>query len=126
MNVFLWIVAALLAAVFATSGAMKLLQPKEKLAASGLAWVEDFSAKTVKTIGVLEILAAIGLILPPVVDIATILAPLAALGLVLLMLGAALTHLRRREAQGIAVTLVLIILALVVLWGRVGPHSFTA
>jgi uncharacterized membrane protein YphA (DoxX/SURF4 family) len=126
MNVFLWIVAALLAAVFLASGAMKVLQPKEKLAASGLAWTEDFSAGMVKTIGALEVLAAIGLILPPVLGIAPVLAPLAALGLVLLMLGAALTHLRRKETPAIAPSLVLAILALVVVWGRFGPHSLTA
>jgi len=126
MNVFLWIVAALLAAVFLASGAMKVLQPKEKLAASGQGWTEDFSAGTVKTIGAMEILAAIGLILPPVLGIAPVLAPFAALGLVLLMLGAAVTHLRRKEIPGIAVCLVLVILALVVVWGRFGPLSFTA
>ncbi|MPZ96943.1 MAG: DoxX family protein, partial [Propionibacteriales bacterium] len=78
MNVFLWIVAALLAALFLASGAMKVLQSKEKPAASGLAWTEDFSAGMIESIGVLEILAAIGLILPPVLGIAPVLAPLAA------------------------------------------------
>lgn len=126
MNVFLWIVAALLAAVFLASGAMKMLQSKEKLAASGLAWVEDFSSGMVKTIGALEVLAATGLILPPVLGIAPVLAPLAALGLVLLMLGATLVHLRRKETPAIAVNLVLVILALVVVWGRFGPHPLTA
>lgn len=118
MNVFLWTVAALLAALFLASGAMKLLQPKEKLGDFGLVWTEDFSAGRVKAIGVLEILAAIGLVLPPLLDVAPVLAPLAALGLVLLMLGAALTHLRRREAPPIAVNGVLVILALVVVWGH--------
>lgn len=126
MNVFLWTVAALLAATFLASGSMKLIQPKEKLAAFGLAWTEDFSAGMVKTIGVLEVLAAIGLILPPVLGIAPVLAPLAALGLVLLMLGAAITHLRRKEPPGIAVSLLLLAVAAVVVWGRLGPESFTA
>lgn len=126
MTVFLWIVAALLAAAFLASGAMKLLQSKEKLAGFGLAWTEDFSARTIKVIGVLEVLAAIGLIIPPVLGIASVLAPVAAVGLVLLMLGAALTHVRRKEAPGIATSVFFVILALVVVWGRFGPYAFTA
>jgi uncharacterized membrane protein YphA (DoxX/SURF4 family) len=126
MDVLLWIVAALLAVAFLASGLMKLTQPKEKLAASGLAWTEDFGAGMVKTIGALEVLAAIGLILPPALGIAPVLAPLAALGLVLLMVGAVITHLRPKETPAIAINLVLLVLALVVVWGRFGPHSFTA
>jgi uncharacterized membrane protein YphA (DoxX/SURF4 family) len=126
MDVLLRIVAALLAVAFLASGLMKLTQPKEKLAASGLAWTEDFSAGMVKTIGALEVLAAIGLILPPALGIAPVLAPLAALGLVLLMVGAAITHLRRKETPAIAINLVLLVPALIVVWGRFGPHSFTA
>src|SRR5215475_3805718 len=108
MNIALWIIAGLLAIAFLASGAMKLIQPKEKLSASGFGWVEDFSAGTVKAIGALEVLAA-----------------LAAVGLVLLMVGAFITHVRRREAQGLVVTLVLLALAAFVVWGRFGPQSFT-
>jgi hypothetical protein len=55
----------LLAVAFLASGAMKLAQPRQKLAASGMGWAEDFTADTVKGIGALEVLAALGLILPP-------------------------------------------------------------
>lgn len=125
MNVFLWIVAASLAMAFAAGGSMKLIQTKEKLADYGWTWTEDFSAGMVKTIGALEVLAAIGLLLPPALGVAPVLAPLAALGLVLLMLGAAITHLHRKETQAIAVTLVILVLAAVVVWGRLGPQTFT-
>jgi len=125
MNIALWIIAGLLAIAFLASGAMKLIQPKEKLSASGFGWVEDFSAGTVKAIGALEVLAAAGLILPAALDIAPVLVPLAAVGLVLLMVGAFITHVRRREAQGLVVTLVLLALAAFVVWGRFGPQSFT-
>jgi hypothetical protein len=91
MNVALWIIAGLLAAGSLGSGAMKLARPKEKLAASGMGWVEDFSAGAVKSIGILEVLAAVGLILPAALGIAPVLVPLAALGLVVLMAGAILT-----------------------------------
>ncbi|MEH1124172.1 DoxX family protein [Micromonospora sp. CPCC 206061] len=125
MNIVLWIVAALLAVLFLGAGGAKLAQSKEKLAASPkMAWTEDFSPGIIKMIGALEVLAAIGLILPAALDIVPILVPLAALGLVALMVGAALTHARRRENQAIVMNLVLIVLAGVVTWGRFGPYSF--
>jgi uncharacterized membrane protein YphA (DoxX/SURF4 family) len=125
MNVALWIIQGLLGVAFLASGAGKLIQSKAKLAAAGLGWVDDFSAGTVKGIGALEVLAAVGLILPAALDIAPVLVPLAAVGLVLMMVGAFITHVRRHEAQGIVVTLVLLALAVLVAWGRFGPQSFT-
>ena len=124
MNVVLWIIAGLLAAAFAAAGLMKLAQPKEKLAASGMGWTEQFSPAAVKAIGALEVLAAVGLILPALLDTATVLVPLAALGLALMMIGAAVTHARRKENQMIGVNVVLLVLAAVVAWGRFGPYSF--
>ncbi|SEF91037.1 DoxX-like family protein [Nonomuraea solani] len=124
MNVVLWIIAALLALAFLAAGAMKLAQPKEKLAAAGMAWTDDFSAGAVKGIGALEALAALGLILPAVTGIAPVLTPLAATGLVLVMAGAAVVHARRKEFPMIAANVVLLILAAVVAWGRFGPYAF--
>lgn len=125
MNVTLWIIAGVLAALFLLSGVTKLTQPREKLVASSGA-LEGFGAGAIKAIGLLEVLAAVGLILPAVVDIAPILVPLAAVGVVLLMAGAMIVHLRRREAQGVAMTLVLLALAGFVAWARFGAESFTA
>ncbi|HET9516556.1 MAG TPA: DoxX family protein [Actinoplanes sp.] len=124
MNVVLWVIAAVLAVAFLGAGALKLLQPKEKLIASGLTWVEDSSAAAVKALGAVEILGAIGLILPALVDIAPILVPLAATGLAVTMIGAAITHFRRGELQSIAVNVVLFVLAAVVAWGRFGDWAF--
>ena len=126
MNVALWIAAGLLAVGSLAGGAMKLFQTKEKMAASGWGWVEDFSGGAVKAIGVLEGLAAVGLILPPVLDIAPVLVPVAAVGLVLLMIGAMITHLRRGEAKVIVVNVVLLVMAAFVAWGRFGPQPFTS
>lgn len=126
MNVTLWIIAILLAAAFLAAGAMKLLQPKEKLVASGMGWADDSRAVAVKGIGVLEVLAALGLVLPAVLGIAPVLVPLAALGLVLIMIGAAITHARRKESQMVIANVVLLILAAVVVWGRFGPYAFAS
>jgi uncharacterized membrane protein YphA (DoxX/SURF4 family) len=125
MNIALWIVAGLLAVAVLASGAMKLTWPKEKLAAFGMGWVEDFSAGAVKAIGTLELLAGVGLILPAALGIAPVVVPLAAVGLVVLMAGAIITHLRRHEAQVIASPMALLALAVLVAWGRFGPWSFT-
>ena len=126
MDAVLWILAGLLAAMFLAAGAGKLVQSKEKLAASpNMAWTEDFSPEMLKLIGTLEVLAAVGLILPAALDIAPIIVPLAAVGLVLLMIGAAITHARRGEAKNIIINVVLLAMAAVVAWGRFGPYSFS-
>ncbi|MER6154840.1 DoxX family protein [Streptomyces sp. NPDC001868] len=124
MNVTLWIIASLLAAAFLAAGLMKTIQPKEKLAASGMDWVDSFSPGMVKTIGALEALGAVGLILPAVLDIAPVLVPLAATGLAVTMVGAAVFHLRRGETKETVPSVVLLILAVVVAWGRFGPYAF--
>lgn len=124
MNVVLWVIAGLLALAFLAAGAMKLAQPKEKLAASGMEWVDGFAPGAIKAIGALEVLAAVGLVLPPLVGVAPVLAPLAALGLVAMMIGAAITHARRGETQMIVVNVVLGLLAAVVAWGRFGSWLF--
>jgi uncharacterized membrane protein YphA (DoxX/SURF4 family) len=123
MNVFLWILQILLAIVFAMAGALKTSQPKDKLRAQ-LPWVDDFKANTVKLIGTAELLAAVGLILPAATGIASVLTPLAATGLAIIMVLAATLHARRKEPQGIATTIVLLALAVVVAWGRFGPYAF--
>jgi uncharacterized membrane protein YphA (DoxX/SURF4 family) len=120
----LWIVAIVLALGFASAGVMKLLQPKEKLAAAGMGWTDDFTSGTVKLIGGLEILGAIGLIVPAAIGVVPVLVPIAALGLIAVMLGAAVVHTRRREPAMIAVNAVLLAMAAIIAWGRFGPYPF--
>jgi uncharacterized membrane protein len=123
MNVFLWIVASILAAMFVMAGVSKSFQPREKLEKQ-LPWVQDFSTGTVRIIGAAELLGGIGLILPAATGIAPILTPIAATGLAIIMLLAAITHARRKEPGAIAFNTVLLILAAVVAWGRFGPYSW--
>jgi uncharacterized membrane protein YphA (DoxX/SURF4 family) len=125
MNVVLWIVASLLAAVFLATGLMKIVQSKAQLAAVPMTrWAEDFSPGAIKTMGTLQVAAVIGLTLPALVNIAPVFVPLAALGLVAMMIGAAIVHVRRNEPQLIVPNLVLIALTAVVAWTRFGPYSF--
>ncbi|MEU8346308.1 DoxX-like family protein [Actinomadura meyerae] len=126
MNLALWIGAGLLAVVALAGGVIKASTPREKLAASpGGAWTQDVGAGSVKALGVLEILAAAGLILPAVVDVAPVLVPVTALCWVLLMVGAAIVHGRRSEFQFAALNLIYLVLAAFIAWGRFGPESFT-
>ena len=124
MNVTLWIIAGLLAAAFAASGLMKLTQPRAKLAESGMAWTEDFTDSQVKLIGLVEVLGALGLILPAAFDIAPILTPIAAAGLAVTMPVAASVHVRRGEKQMVPINLALAALAAFVAAMRFGPNSF--
>jgi len=120
MPTALWIVQGILAAAFLAAGLQKLLRRREALAQS-MGWVEDVRQTHVRAIGVAEVLAALGLVLPGLTGIAPVLTPVAATGLVLLMVGAAVTHARRGEPALIAVNVVLGLLAALVAWGRFGP-----
>jgi hypothetical protein len=127
MNLALWIAAGLLAAVllFSTS---KMFVPREKLAAMGghaAAWLLDFSPGALRAIGTLEILAAAGLILPAVLDVAPVLVPVTAVCVAALFVGAASMRLRRGERATIVPDLIYLAVAVFVAWGRFGPESFT-
>ena len=117
MNIVLWVVQGLLAAAFLMAGSNKLMRSKEQLKPM-MAWVEDFSPQTLRIIGAVEVLGAIGLLLPAATGILPVLTPLAAVGWGLTMLGAAATHLRRTEYPLIGVNAVLLLLALFVAYGR--------
>jgi hypothetical protein len=125
MNLALWIIAGLLAAVFAVASVSKVEMPKERLvAAPGGELVKGFSAGGIKALGALDLLAAVGLILPAALDIVPVLVPLAATGVALLMVGAVITRLRYGGAKAIPVDLIYLVLAGIVAWGRFGPLPF--
>jgi uncharacterized membrane protein YphA (DoxX/SURF4 family) len=117
MNIVLWVVQILLALAFAMAGVMKVSQPIDKLE-TRMGWVKDIGRIGVRLIGSLELLGAIGLILPAVTGIWSWLTPVAAAGLALTMVGAMITHGRRGEYSGIGANVVLLVLALFVVYGR--------
>ena len=120
MNLTLWIIAGLLAVAYLVGGGGKLIMPKKKIAAlsPSARWVEDFSARSVKGIGALEVLGAVGLILPAATGIAPVLVPLAAAGLVVIMVGAVITRIRRHEFKFMVADLAYLALAGFVAYGR--------
>lgn len=117
MNIALWIVQALLAIAFLAAGILKTVTPVDQMAAQA-AWVSAVPAFVPKLAGISEILGAVGLLLPSVTRIKPMLTPLAALGLLTVMLLAALLHLSLGELGELVINLVLGSLALFVAWGR--------
>lgn len=115
MLIALWIVNGLLALAMLGGGFMKLVTPKATLAERGMAWTEDFSGGTIKVIAALEVVGAFGLILPLLTGIAPILAPIAGAGLAIIMAGATVVHLRRKEGAVPALVLTLLAVASTVL-----------
>lgn len=125
MNVALWIIAGLLAALFAAAGAMKLLTPKAKLIENPqMGWAVTMPAGQIKFIGLAELAGAAGLILPGAVGVATGLVGAAAVGLAAIMAAAIVVHVRRGEFQNLVMNGALLALAVFVAVERLGPHSF--
>ena len=123
MNVVLWLLQIVLAFMFLMAGATKLARSRAELGEQ-MDWVEDVSGNAIKAIGGLEVLGAVGLILPAITDVATVLVPLAATGLAVTMVGATILHLRRSEMPNVFITVMLLIFAVVVAWGRFGDYAF--
>jgi putative oxidoreductase len=118
MNILLWVVQVLLACAFGMAGVMKSTQPVEALVQGGMAWAGQMPLAMVRFIGVSELLGAIGLILPAATKIKPFLTPLAALGLLTIMILAMAFHLSRGEVQATPINIVLGGLAAFVAWGR--------
>jgi len=117
VNILLWILAGLLAAMFLLAGAMKVAVPKEKLL-SIMVWAKPWPDARLKALGAVEVLGAIGLILPRALNIAPVLTPLAAVGCAIVMIGATITHIRMKDYKGVGMPGVLLVLAIVVAAGR--------
>jgi len=88
MNGGLWIIQGLLAAIFLFAGSTKLILPVEVLVSMGSPNQIVLPGWFLKFIGAAEVLGAIGLILPRLLHIRPRLTPLAAMGLVIIMIGA--------------------------------------
>ena len=112
-----WILQGLLAATFLGAGSMKLVMTRDKLLAKGalMAWAEDFNARSLRAIGAVEVLGAIGLVIPTLTGIQPVLTPIAAGSLLLTMIGASATHLRRREFLSLVPTAMLSAMAIAVI-----------
>lgn len=120
MNIALWIATGLLAVGYLAGGLGMLLLPKDRFRniSEGQHYADEFSAGMIKAIGVMKLFAVAGLLLPPMVGVAHGLVPLAALGLVLLMTGAATVRITRKEWRYLLGDLGFFAVAAFVAWGR--------
>jgi uncharacterized membrane protein YphA (DoxX/SURF4 family) len=120
MNYALWIVQALLALLFLFAGGMKLVLPIEEMTKQ-----MPMPGLFLRFIGVCEVLGALGLILPWLLGIRPGLTPLAAAGLVIIMIGATVTTLATADVAMAPIPLVVGILAAFVAYGRwrLVPHQ---
>lgn len=125
MDIALWIAAGLLALIALAAGLTKVLVPKEKLQRhEAAAWTRTVSPAFVKTLGVIELLAAIGLILPALTGVAPVMVPVTAVCWIALMVGAMITHGRLGQVKLVMVNLVYVSLAVFIAVGRFGSEPF--
>lgn len=103
-----WVFSIVLAAVFLITGINRAFRYEKSR--DLFPWVKDLPRPLVQAIGVVEILGAVGLILPVVTGIYSWLTPVAALALALLMLIAAGFHARRRDAAEAYLNVLLLVL----------------
>jgi uncharacterized membrane protein YphA (DoxX/SURF4 family) len=119
MKIAVWIASSLLAVAFLVVGGGKLLTPAGEL--QQLA--EGVPVALLKLAGAAEVLGAIGLVVPAATRIRPILTPLAAVGLVITMVGATVTNLAIGEPAGAVPTIALGSFAAFVAWARFGPWA---
>jgi len=122
MNTTIWIAQGLLAAVFLAAGLLKLTNTRAALK-DKTPYVEDFTDSQVKTIGTLEVLGAIGVVLPGALKILPALTPIAACGQALMMVAAAATLIRRGEYAHVPLNVVIFGLAVFVAVERFGAYA---
>lgn len=118
MNVLLWIVQGLLALVFLMAGTMKLTKPKNELSEKLGDWIDQYTGTSIKLIGLVELLGAIGIIMPMAIGVLPILTPAAAIGLAMTMVGAMKVHYQRKENDKVVTNIVLMLFTLFVAIGR--------
>jgi putative oxidoreductase len=117
LNIALWVLQVLLAAVFLMAGLTKLTTPIAQLS-SMMTWTASVPEPMVRFIALAEVLGAIGLLLPSLTKVQPSLTPLAALGLSVAMALAVLFHITRGEFGVMLPSLILGALSAFVAWGR--------
>ena len=118
MNVLLWIVQGLLALIFFMAGAMKIIKPKNELREKLGDWIDQHNGISIKLIGFIELLGAIGIIMPMAINVFPILTPIAAIGLAITMVGAMKVHYQRKEESKVVINVFLMLFALFAAIGR--------
>ena len=123
MNIALWIAQVLLAGVYGMAGLMKTFQVAK--VREMMPWSKERSDSFNRFVGISELLGALGMILPLLTGILPWLTPVAAIGLTVIQLLAIFQeHLPKKEFNVIPMNIVLLVLSVLVIWGR--SNLFTA
>jgi hypothetical protein len=117
LNSFLWVAQIILAAILIWAATLKLFQPVEKLAVMW-PWVAQVPFMLLKFTGIVDLLGALGLILPAFLRIKPKLTPITAIAIIVLMICASIFHISRGEASEIGVNIAFAIIAAFIAWGR--------
>lgn len=118
LSIALWVAQVCLCALFLFAGFTKLTKTPQGMAEMGWAWAESMPLRLIRFIGVMEVLGAIGIVLPALTHIMPALVPAAAVGFVLLQVSAIILHTRRGEAANLWFNLILLAASIFVTWGR--------
>jgi hypothetical protein len=117
-NAGLWVAQGLLVAVFGFSAAVKGTQPKQRVLRLGMSGVVNIPVPLMRFTALCEVFGVIGLVLPYATGIAPVLTPAAAIGLGMIMIVAAVIHLRLHEPLTAGGNVILLALCLLVAIGR--------
>jgi uncharacterized membrane protein YphA (DoxX/SURF4 family) len=123
MNAAIWVVQILVGVAFTISGLGKLTRSREQMLKQ-MKYIEDLSDSQVRGVGAAELLGGIGVVLPAWTGIAPVLTPIAASGLVIVMVGAMVVHVRRKEYNLLPLNAVLLVLAAFVAITRFGAYAY--
>jgi len=121
LNIILWI-SQILIAILLLSGTFIKFMPIEKVAAM-MPWTGEVPVWAVRLLGVIDLLGAIGLILPAALGIKRKLVAVTALCIVLLMISAIVFHVARNEASSIGINIFTASVAAFIAWGRSSKAS---
>ncbi|MCD6067715.1 MAG: DoxX family protein [Bacteroidetes bacterium] len=116
MHISLWIAQVILA-LFLLMGAIMKFMPTEKISQL-MPWTGEIPSVLVRALGVIDLLGALGLILPALLRIQPKLTTVASIGVIALMIAATVFHLSRGEASVIGMNIFCIALAAFIAWGR--------
>lgn len=112
-----WVAQTILAGVFFLQGAMKLIIPVDSLAQTHF-WINVAPEWFVKTIGLIEVLAGIGMILPAMLEYRPVWSMRAGYGILLLLILAATFHIIRKEWSNMPTIVILAAIDVYFIWGR--------
>lgn len=117
MNTILWILQSLMALTFLVPGIFKLIYSEKKLVASGMTGVEGLPISLIRFIGVSEILGAIGLILPKLLNIMPVLTMVSAICLSLIMIPAVVISYKRQEYKKVFINAIIFLICIFIACG---------